>query len=161
LRSDTKGKTQMASNAVVFFAGVGTTFVILTAGFGSGLVFTKAAFDDARAPARSDLRPLPSVRVVLPAYGEPALSATPASTEATPATPEAQTVREASAPVAQVSTPDPRIVERNLRVERRKQAERKARKVAAAKARQDMKSLTQQPPSVMAFSGDNPHLFGN
>ena len=39
----------MASNAVVFFAGVGTTFVILTAGFSSGLVFTKAAFDDTRA----------------------------------------------------------------------------------------------------------------
>ena len=33
----------MASNAIVFFAGVGTTFAILTAGFSGGLVFTKAA----------------------------------------------------------------------------------------------------------------------
>ena len=77
----------MASNAVVFFAGVGTTFVILTAGFSSGLVFTKAAFDDTRADTRADPRPPPSVRVILPAYGEPAPSATPVSdqpqTEAT------------------------------------------------------------------------------
>lgn len=155
----------MASNAVLFFAGVGTTFVILTAGFGSGLVFTKAAFDDTRAPARGDLRPPPSVRVVLPAYGEPASSAAPVPdqprTEATLAIPEAKTGREASTPVAQVSTPDPRTVERNLRAERRKQAERKARKVAAAKARQEMKAQTQQPPSVMAFGGDGPHFFGN
>ena len=154
----------MASNAVVFFAGVGTTFVILTAGFSSGLVFTKAAFDDTRAPTRADPRPPPSVRVILPAYGEPAPSATPVPdqppTEATLHA-RAQTVREAPAPVAQVSTPDPRMVERNLRAERRKQAERKARKVAAAKARQEMKAQTQHPPSVMAFGGDDPHFFGN
>ena len=155
----------MASNAVVFFAGVGTTFVILTAGFSSGLVFTKAAFDDTRAATRADPRPPPSVRVILPAYGEPAPSAIPVSdqpqTEATLATPEAQTVREAPTPAAHVSAPDPRTVERNLRVERRKQAERKARKVAAAKARQEMKAQTQHPSSVMAFGGDGPHFFGN
>ena len=154
----------MASNAVVFFAGVGTTFVILTAGFGSGLVFTKAAFDDMRAPTRADPRPPPSVRVILPAYGEPAPSATSVPdqppTEATLATPD-QSVREAPTPVAQVFTPDSRMVERNLRTERRKQTERKARKVAAARARQEMKAQTQLAPSVMAFGGDGPHFFGN
>ena len=155
----------MASNAVAFFAGVGTTFVILTAGFSSGLVFTKAAFDDTRAATRADPRPPPSVRVILPAYGEPAPSAIPVSdqpqTEATLATPEAQTVREAPTPAAHVSAPDPRTVERNLRAERRKQAERKARKVAAARARQEMKAQTHQAPRVMAFGGDGPHFFGN
>ena len=155
----------MASNAVVFFAGVGTTFVILTAGFSSGLVFTKAAFDDTRAPTRADPRPPPSVRVVLPAYGEPASSATPVSDqpqiEAMLATPDSQTAPEASTPVTQVSAPDPRTVERNLRAERRKQAERKARKVAAARARQEMKAQTHQAPGVMAFGGDGPHFFGN
>jgi hypothetical protein len=155
----------MASNAVVFFAGVGTTFVILTAGFSSGLVFTKAAFDDTRAPARGDPRPPPSVRVVLPAYGEPASSAAPVADqpriEAMLATPNSQTAPEASTPVTQVFAPDPRTVERNLRAERRKQAERKARKVAAAKARQETKAPIQQPPSVMAFGGDGPHFFGN
>ena len=158
-----KRKTQMASNAVVFFAGVGSTFVILTAGFSSGLAFTKAAFDDTRAPARVDLRPPPSVRVVLPAYGEPASSAAPVIDEhrTALAMPEAQPVREASKPVAQVSMPDPKTVEANLRAERRKQAERKARKVAAAKARQDMIVQNQLPPRVMAFGGDGPHLIGN
>ena len=155
----------MASNAVVFFAGVGTTFVILTAGFSSGLVFTKAAFDDTRADTRADPRPPPSVRVILPAYGEPAPSAIPVSdqpqTEATLATPEAQTVREAPTPAAHVSAPDPRTVERNLRAERRKQAERKVRKLAAARARQEMKAQTHPAPSVMAFGGDGPHFFGN
>ena len=155
----------MASNAVVFFAGVGTTFVILTAGFSSGLVFTKAAFDDTRVPTRADPRPPPSVRVILPAYGEPASSATPVSdqpqTEVTLTTPETQSVREAPTPVAQASTPDPRTVERNLRAERRKQAERKARKVAAARARQEMKAQTHQAHGVMAFGVDSPHFFGN
>ena len=155
----------MASNAVVFFAGVGTTFVILTAGFSSGLVFTKAAFDDTRAATRADPRPPPSVRVILPAYGEPAPSAIPVSdqpqTEATLATPEAQTVREAPTPAAHVSAPDSRTVERNLRAERRMQAERKARKVAATKARQEMKAQTRHPSNVMAFGGDGPHFFGN
>jgi hypothetical protein len=155
----------MASNAVVFFAGVGTTFVILTAGFGTGLVFTKAAFDDARAPTRADTRPPPSVRVILPAYGEPAPGGTSVpdqpQTEASLPTPEAQSVREAPRSVAQVSTPDPRTVERNLRAERRKEAERKVRKLAAARARQEMKAQTHPAPSVMAFGGDGPHFFGN
>src|SRR3954454_3444208 len=42
------GNAQMASHAIAFFAGVGTTFAILTAGFSGGLVFTKAAVDDRR-----------------------------------------------------------------------------------------------------------------
>ena len=41
-----------------------------------------------------------------------------------------------------------------MRAERRKQAERKARKVAAARARQEMKAQTHQAPGVMAFGGD-------
>src|SRR4051794_41878625 len=42
------GNAQMASHAIAFFAGVGTTFAILTAGFSGGLVFTKAAVEDRR-----------------------------------------------------------------------------------------------------------------
>jgi hypothetical protein len=34
----------MASNARIFFAGVGTTFVILAIGFGGGLMLAKSAF---------------------------------------------------------------------------------------------------------------------
>ena len=126
----------MASNALAFFAGVGTTFVIITAGFSGGLVFTKAAFEDRPVPPRAD--PGARVRVILPAYAEPA-PVTPSvpeqsQTEAQAANPEVQPVREAPTPVAQVSKPDPSTAERQLRVERRRQAERKARMVKTTDA---------------------------
>jgi hypothetical protein len=155
----------MASNTAVFFAGAGTTFVILTAGFSGGLVLTKAAFDDRPAPSRADARQPQPIRVILPAYGEPTPNSTSVSeqpqTETPAARPEAPQVRETPVPVAQVSTPDPRTVERQLRAERRKQAERKARKIAAARARQEMKAQVHQEPGIMAFGGDGPHFFGN
>jgi hypothetical protein len=155
----------MASNTLVFLAGVGTTFVILTAGFSGGWVFTKAAFDDRPAPTRADPGPLPRVRVILPAYAEPAPS-TPfvpeqSQTEAQAAKPEVQPVREVPTPVAQISKPDPSTAERQLRVERRRQAEREARKIAAARAKRQMEAQTRQEPGIMAFGGDGPRLFGN
>jgi hypothetical protein len=155
---------QMASNALVFLAGVGTTFVILTAGFSGGLVFTKAAFEDRPAPPRADRGPPPGVRVILPAYAEPA-PGTPSvpeqsQAEAQAAKPEVQPVREAPTSVAPVSKSDTRTAER-LRVERRRQAERKARKIAAARAKQQMEAQTRQEPGIMAFGGDGPNLFGN
>jgi hypothetical protein len=160
-----KGNTQMASNALVFLAGVGTTFVILTAGFSGGLVFTKAALDDRPTPTRADPGPPPHVRVVLPAYTEPTPSTGfvpfQAETGASAAKPEMQTVREAPTPVAQVAKPDTSTAERQLRVERRRQAERKARKIAAARAKQQIEARTRQEPSIVAFGGDGPHFFGN
>jgi hypothetical protein len=154
----------MASNTLVFLAGVGTTFVILTAGFSGGWVFTKAAFDDRPGPTRADPGPLPRVRVILPAYAEPA-PGTPSvpeqsQIEAQAAKPEVQPVREPPT-LAQVSKPDPSTAERQLRVERRRQAERKARKIAAARAKQQMEAQTRQEPGIMAFGGDGPRLFGN
>jgi hypothetical protein len=159
------GNAQMASNVLVFLAGAGTTFAILTAGFSGGWVFTRAAFDDRPAPTRADPGPLPRVRVILPAYAEPAPSAPSvpdqSQTEAPAAKLEVQPVREAPIPVAEVSKPDPRTAERQLRVERRRQAERKARKIAAARAKQQMDAQTRQEPGIMAFGGDGPRLFGN
>ena len=43
----------MASNAVVFFAGVGTTLLSLRQDLASRLVFTKAVFDDTPLPTRA------------------------------------------------------------------------------------------------------------
>jgi hypothetical protein len=164
VRWRTLGKIHMASNALVFFAGVGTAFVIITAGFSGGLVFTKAAFDDRPAPTRADPGP-PRMRVILPAYAEPAPSAAPESdqsqTEAPAAKPEVQPVSEAPTLVAEVSKPDARTAEQQLRVERRRQAERKARKIAAARAKQQLEAQTRQEPRIMAFGGDSSRLFGN
>lgn len=155
----------MASNAVIFFAGVGTTFAILTAGFGGGLVFTKAAFDDRPAPSRADPGPAPRVRVILPAYTEPAPSVTAepgiSQTEASTAKPEVQSVREAPATVAQVEKTDMRKTESQSRVEARRQAERKARKIAAARTKQRLEAQPREELGIMAFGGDGPRLFGN
>jgi hypothetical protein len=155
----------MASNAVIFFAGVGTTFVILSAGFSGGLLFTKAAFEDRPAPHRADPGPPPRVRVILPAYAEPAPSAISGAdqsqTEAPVAKSEVQPVRETPTPIAQVSQPDTRTTERQLRDERRRQAERKARRIAAARAKQHIEAQTRREPGIMAFGGDGPNFFGN
>ena len=162
----------MASNALFFFAGVGTTFVFLTAGFGSGLVFTRAAFDDKPIPSRADSKMPPPVRVILPAYGEqmPAATSVPAKpqTDAVPASAAPEPAREAQVPTAKLSVTDQRKEERNLRADRRRQAERKARRVAAARARQEMIKLPgRQEPGIMAFggegilSGTDGHFFGN
>jgi hypothetical protein len=154
----------MASNPLVFFAGVGTTFVLLTAGFGSGLVLTKAAFDDKPTPS-PDSRTPPAVRVILPAYGEAVttVNSAPAQphTDAPPLSIEAEPARETSIPAAKVSLTHQRTGERNLKAERRRQAERKARRVAAARARQEMNKVQgPQQPGIMAFGGDG-HFFGN
>jgi hypothetical protein len=156
------GSTKMASNAVVFLAGVGTTFAVLTAGFSGGLVFTKAAFEDRPAPTRADPGPAPRVRVILPAYAEPAPSLTNQNQTDAPAAAksEVQPARDAPIPVAQEKT-DIRKAERQARFEARRQAERKARKIAAARAKQHMEALRREEPAMMAFGGDGPHLFGN
>jgi hypothetical protein len=159
------GSTKMASNAVVFLAGVGTTFAVLTAGFSGGLVFTKAAFEDRPAPTRADPGPAPRVRVILPAYAEPAPSLTSVSNQNQPDAPaaaksEVQPARDAPISVAQEKT-DMRKAERQARFEARRQAERKARKIAAALAKQRMEALRREEPAMMAFGGDGPHFFGN
>jgi hypothetical protein len=63
----------MASSAAIFFAGVGTTFMILGAGFGGGLMIAKSALQEPagyqnRAPAEP---PSPD-RIVLPSTAEAA-----------------------------------------------------------------------------------------
>ena len=154
----------MASNAIVFFAGVGTAFAILTAGFSGGLVFTKAAFDDRPAPNRADLGPAPRMRVILPAYAEPApgVIAVPDQPQTdTLAKPEVQPAQEATTAVAQVEKADRRKAERHSRVEARRQAERKVRKIAATRAKQRLEAQRHEEPAIMAFGGDSPHLFGN
>ena len=46
----------MSSNARVFFAGVGTTFVILAVGFGTGLMMASSTLQDTTAESRFNFR---------------------------------------------------------------------------------------------------------
>ena len=57
----------MASNGGFFFAGVGTTFIILGAGFGGGVMLANSALDKpAEFQARASAEPQSPVRAVLP-----------------------------------------------------------------------------------------------
>jgi hypothetical protein len=54
----------MSYKARIFFAGVGTTFVILAVGFDSGLVMAKSALKEATGyQARANTESIPPVRV--------------------------------------------------------------------------------------------------
>ncbi|MBR1152326.1 hypothetical protein [Bradyrhizobium sp. JYMT SZCCT0428] len=67
------GDTVMASSARIFFAGVGTTFVILGVGFGSGLLMANSALKERSGYQARTAAELPSpVRVILPTTAEAA-----------------------------------------------------------------------------------------
>jgi hypothetical protein len=147
----------MASNGRIFFAGVGTTFVILAIGFGGGLMLAKSALHDPAAIRASYERP-PGVRVVLPPSAEPALQVT----AAVPTESIAQPVQNVQAPVIEkrVDIAESKNAEKALKAERKRYAERKAKRTASARPRQPIEP--QQQPGILAF-GDQPRngFFGN
>jgi hypothetical protein len=105
------------------------------------------------------------MRVILPAYAEPAPGIIavpdPSQTDTLAAKPQVQPAQEATIAGAQVEKADLRKAERQSRVEARRQAERKVRKIAAARAKQRLEAPRREEPAIMAFGGDGPHLFGN
>jgi hypothetical protein len=157
-------ETAMASNARLFFAGVGTTFVILAIGFGGGLMLAKTSMEPT-APSRPVADRLPPVRVILPASAE----------AATPPEVPVRTVTAPEPPPQPVTPPqEQQAAERDRqgleRAERRKaQAEERARrkKYAERKARREAAGLVmhQQEPPILAFGEDQPRggrgFFGN
>ena len=163
----------MSSNARVFFAGVGTTFVILAVGFGTGLMMASSTLQDTTARAGSTSVRLAPARVILPASAEPPQQAqslrpeqTTTANTASESQPQAQQAKEAQAPLEkQVDKPDTRRAERAEQRERRRSAERKAKKIAIARARQQLEQQSRErAPAVMAFGGnEQPHMgfFGN
>jgi len=164
--SDIGEPRAMSSSARIFFAGVGTTFVILAAGFGGGLMMAKSAVYDAPAQTRATLPPPPPVRTGLPPSAEPApqlaAEAHPPPTPE-PVPPIAQRPPESSMQSEDAKQEEARK-EKDLRAERRRVAERKAKRIAAARARQLAETRDQQEPRIMAFDGGPPRLggfFGN
>ena len=164
----------MASNAGIFFAGVGTTFIILGAGFGGGLMMATSALKEPteyqnRASAE---RPSPA-RVILPSTAEaaqPPQASQQIATVAEPASPPTlQAVKESQAPVErQVEKVDTRKAEAEQREHRKRYAERKAKRQAErAKRQQQIEQGEHQEAPIMAFGGDEPRrnggfgLFGN
>ena len=72
-------------------------------------------------------------------------------------------MREVQSPVEQqVEKKDPKKAERDLKAERRRYAERKAKRIAAARARQQVEPRERTEPGIMAFGGDESRMsFGN
>ena len=159
----------MSTNARVFFAGVGTTFVILAVGFGTGLMMASSTLQDTTARAGSTSVRLAPARVILPASAEPAqpLQSDQPTTTTPESQPQAQQVKEVQAPPEkQVEKPaDTRRAEAEQRERRRRSAERKAKKIEVARARQQLEQQNRErAPAVMAFGGnEQPHMgfFGN
>jgi outer membrane biosynthesis protein TonB len=132
----------MASNAGIFFAGVGTTFVILGAGFGAGLFMAKSALQDPtnyQARVTSPEPPAP-VRVILPSTAEAAQTPHPpvqqvaaAPEPASPPQPQVQQMKEVRAAPVEKHTDkvDTRKAEVEERERRKRYAERKAKRLAA------------------------------
>ena len=154
----------MSSNARIFFAGVATTFVILAVGFGAGLMMASSTLQDTTWRAGSASERLAPVRVILPASAEPARPPQPLqpeqpTTTAIPAPesqPQAQQVKEVQAPLEkQVEKPDTRRAEAEQRERRRRSAERKAKKLATARAWQQFAQQSRErEPGIMAFGGN-------
>ena len=123
----------MASSTRAFFAGIGTTFVILGVGFGGGLMVAKTALNDTPGRTRLAAHQIEPARVVLPTTAEAAPTPEPAALPPEPASVEV------IAPEQQVEKVDlkkPEAVDTKKadaeeRARKKRYAERKARKIAA------------------------------
>ena len=160
----------MASNARIFFAGIGTSFVILALGFGAGLIMAKSTLHEPPLKNRAASEPSPGMRIILPASAEPAprIAAVPPAPEPKL---QAQTGQESQAQVTQKPSEETatKKLARDERTERRKRyAERKAKRqaatrIATSKARQRIDRQEPAQAGIMAFGNDEPRisLFGN
>jgi len=151
----------MASNAGIFFAGVGTTFIILGAGFAGGLMMAKSALNEpiGYRNIASAAEPPPPARVIVPSSAEAAEPPQPSPQIATAPQPlpQIQPVKEEALPpvekrVEKTDSSNPEAVQR----ERRKRyAERKAKRQAEkAKREQQIEQAERREPPIMAFGGD-------
>jgi type IV secretory pathway VirB10-like protein len=151
----------MASNAGIFFAGVGTTFIILGAGFGGGLMMaTSVLKEPVGYQKRTSDEPPPAARVILPSTAEAAQQA--ATAPEPPPPPPLQPAKEAEPAVQkQVEKVDTKKVELEQRERRKRYAERKARRHAErAKRQQQIERNEPQEAPILAFGGDEPSRSG-
>ena len=150
---------------------MGTPVILLGVGFGGGLMMAKSALEEPtghRSPAPSE--PLPPVRVILPSTTEAALppqspkeqQIVAASPEPAPQ-PQPQPAKEvAQAPIEQqVDKVDTRKAKAEERARRKRVAERKAKQLAAERAKQQHVEPDERPRGpVMAFGGGEPRQSG-
>jgi type IV secretory pathway VirB10-like protein len=140
----------MTSNGSIFFAGVGTTFLILGAGFGSGLFMANSALKEptgVHSPAKEEA-PAP-IRVILPSSAQAAEPNLVPQQAEQPVPPSPQ----AGAPLKEAQVAPDRAEKSNSKKadedkRRKRAAERKARRVA------ERRNHRPQEAPVMAFGGN-------
>lgn len=146
----------MVSSARIFFAGIGTTFIIIAVGFGGGLMFAKSALHDTPTVAKV-AKAIDPVRVILPTTAEAAEVKPAQATEPTSvvlAKDVGHKVIQADDARAEKAAKSAAAEER---ARRKRYAERKARKLAESKARQQ---IERQRPEIMAFGNDEARVSG-
>ena len=150
----------MASNARVFLAGVGTTFVILAIGFGGGVMLAKTAMEPS-VSSRLIADRLSPVRIILPASAEAAMPPQPpvelaAAPEPSSPVLAANEARRAFEREKQIERAERRKTEAEELARRKKYAERKARREAARLVNQKQG----QQPGILALGGDGDQSRG-
>jgi len=148
----------MASSARIFFAGVGTTFLILGVGFGGGLFMADSALKESSgSQAKSRVEQAVPARVILPTTAQAAEAPKPlASVQQVAAVePVASASPEPVKPEKKVEKIDLKKAEMETRERRKRYAERKARR-EAARARQQLEPIAREQAPVMAFGSDEP-----
>lgn len=146
----------MASNARVFFARMGTTFIIRAVGFGSGVILARTTME-LPAPSPSLATRLPPARVILPASAEAVVPPQPlvetvAAPDPSPLVTPVKQAQQAQKRDNQAERAEQRKAEAEERARRKKYAERKAKREADR--------LAAQQPGVMAFGSDDNQRCG-
>jgi hypothetical protein len=149
----------MVSSARIFFAGIGTTFIIIAAGFGGGLMFAKSALHDTPAVAKV-AKSIDPVRVILPTTAEAAEVKPVLATESSPLVSPKEVEHSRAIHAGEAGAEKAAEAKKSAteeRARRKRYAERKARKLAESKARQQ---IERQRPEIMAFGNDEPKVSG-
>ncbi len=156
----------MSSKVGIFFAGVGTSLVILAVGFAGGFIVARPApKQQAGYQTRAGTEGITPVRVIMPASAEPAQPPQPqtAAVAAPEPAPQVQpSLNEVQAPVDRpVEKADKNSAESEERQHRRRYAQYKAKRIAAARARkQEAQMGARYEPGPMAYGDDRPRFGG-
>jgi hypothetical protein len=157
----------MASNIRAFFAGIGTTFVMLAIGFGGGVLLANNAMEPTPSvAARSTL--LTPVRIILPSSAEAAQPPQPSAVapEPPPQVIPTKTIEQVVEQSEPVKRAEQRKSDSQKHERRKKLVERKAKREATRLAIQQREQQHQRR-GIMASGGDTDQqgfgrgFFGN
>jgi|SRR5215212_4055988 hypothetical protein len=140
----------MGSEARIFFAGLGASFVFLA----TVLVFARPALDDPPSRKRASSDPFSAMRVTLPAAAEPATAPSDPPPQIQPAKDvQAEKLVEGENKLLETERPK---TKKELKAERRKkQAERRLKRKNAHRGRQRAQLQTPQEPAIVALGGSD------